>query len=411
MTTHSSLFSEARWQDFVKKIGLSEQSFELKTYPQFDPYFNFLKYSDEIKKLIADPTLQSVAKYSFLPFVKILTKTPRYRYQEKLGAHGLETKIRPIAFSAHFDSYIYGFYSHALTEVYQSYIKSKGFGESVLAYRSDLDGRSNIQFAKEVFEAAKSRIAKKGTCTAVALDITGYFDNIDHFKLKEKWSKILGSEDLPPDQYKVFRSLTKYSYVNKNSVLNHFEIDLKSSGRWTSLLDLIPDSIAGPTFNDKFSLLRRRKLVVTNMPKTESDGTLSFRGIPQGSPMSAVLSNIYLIDFDDKMFKLSQRFDFTYRRYCDDLLIICDPCLADRLTKIILKEILEYKLVIQSKKTELITFKPTLTGKIRGFNQRKLDDFKSKINLENEQQYYKNLQYLGFEFNGENIYIRPWQPF
>lgn len=154
---------------------------------------------------------------------------------------------------------------------------------------------------KRGFNIVQQRIRSNNSCSAIAIDITGYFDNIDHSILKEKWHKILGLPVLPIDQYKVFRSLTKYSYISKNSILKHFQIDLdKCDKHWQSLLDLIPDSIAGSTFKDKFNLLRKRKLIVTNKEKVnKTDGTIEHRGIPQGSVMSAVLSNIYLIDFDN----------------------------------------------------------------------------------------------------------------
>lgn len=389
----------------MAKTAESQESFELKTYPHLDPYFNFFKNSSDIKKLVSNRVLME--KHSFLPFVKILTKTPRFRFQENEKMYGLETKIRPIAFASHFDSYIYGFYSFALSEKYQEYIHEKGFSECVLAYRSDLDGKCNIQFAKEAFEAVRKKASANGHCTAIALDITGYFDNIDHAILKNKWCKILNTQELAKDQYKIFRSLTKYSYISRDSILKHFKIDLKTAPHWNSLLDLIPDNAAGPTFSNKFDLLRKRNLLTVNIPKISPSGEKSFRGIPQGSPMSALLSNVYLIDFDEKIFNLSIELDFTYRRYCDDLLIICDSEKAAHINEILLNEIAAYKLVIQAKKTEIIHFRPALSGKVRGFNQKKIDRFAPVFTVQNEQQYYKNLQYLGFEFNGVSIYIRP----
>ena len=118
-----------------------------------------------------------------------------------------------------------------------------------------------------------------GECSAIALDIKGYFDNINHSKLKEMWCKVIDESDLPIDQYKVFRSLTKYSYVNYSSFLKHFDINLKAiekeqAGKhkskkkipkgYQSLFDLIPDSIVGSKFHDKMELLRQRKLVTIN---------------------------------------------------------------------------------------------------------------------------------------------------
>jgi len=401
-----SIFNDEIWNQFLQKLGVHDGRFEIKKYNQLDPYFDFSLKHDIIKNLVKDPSLKSIANHGFLPFVKVLIKTPRYRYQESEGQYGLETKIRPISYASHIDSYIYSFYSFALGKLYQYYIRNQKFDECVLAYRNDLDGKSNIQFSKEIFEVVKHELNINESCSAIAMDISGYFDNIDHVILKEKWCKIIGKDELPKDQYKVFRSLTKYSYINKNSILKHFKIQLnKIDKSWVSLLDLIPDNIAGASFINKMQLLRRKKLVTTNLPKTLKNGMFDYRGIPQGSPMSALLSNLYLIDFDKMLFDLSIQMKFTYRRYCDDILIICETAKVDDIKKIVDEEISKYKLTIQDRKTEIIDFKRNIAGKFRGFNRKKITI--NTLNPQNEQQYYKNLQYLGFEFNGQNIYIRP----
>lgn len=113
----------------------------------------------------------------------------------------MECKIRPICFASHLDSLIFGFYSFGLNNKYQKYIIEKGFDDCVLAYRSDT-GKCNIQFSKEIFDEVKHFNQTKGGCTAIALDIKGYFDNIDHVVLKEKWVKVWG-ERLPADQFKI----------------------------------------------------------------------------------------------------------------------------------------------------------------------------------------------------------------
>jgi len=123
----------------------------------------------------------------------------------------LETKIRPILFTSHFDTYIYGFYAHGLNNLYQAYIRKKGFQEVVLAYRNDIEGKCNIQFAKEAFDQVKNAFLANGKCSVIALDVKGYFDHIDHTTLKRMWCKMIGANQLPIDQYKIFRSLTKFS--------------------------------------------------------------------------------------------------------------------------------------------------------------------------------------------------------
>ena len=398
------IYSEELWGRYVKKV---EDKFKIKKYPQFDPYFNFPKDKERLHKIVGDPTGRAVAAHSFLPLVKILVKTPRYRYQEEDSSYSLETKIRPISFASHFDGYIYGFYSFGLNEIYQSYIKNQGFDESILAYRTDLNGKCNIQFAKEVFDEIKLR----GECTAIAIDIRGYFDSIDHEILKEMWCKVLGISTLPTDQYRIYRSLTNYSYVNKSSLLKHFKINLEKKRRkkehWQTLLDLIPDDLGGSSFHEKFDLTRNAKLIVTNRPK-KKDGILTQKGIPQGSPLSALLSNIYLIDFDDYMCKYGKQEGFVYRRYCDDIIIVCTSEKANIIMQVLTHELTDrYKLTIQDKKTEVIDFIHNEKAVIRS-HKRNLDpDSLTYASPSITPNNYKNLQYLGFEFNGHNIYIRP----
>jgi len=401
----SSLYSPALWSNFLKKTSKNKN--KLKTYPQFDHIFDFTQFSEKIKNLVEDPTLRKIATHPFLPHVKILTKTPRYRYDDSLKDYCLDTKIRPISFCSHFDSYIYSFYAFALTQHYEQYIRTNSFHECVLAYRSDLNGDCNIQFAKRAFDSVKSMSTTHGKCSAIALDITGYFDNIDHKKLKENWCEILGQNELPLDQFQLYKSLTNYSYVNKDSILKHFKIDLAKHNKWRTLLDLIPDEIAGSSFKEKFVLLRKRKLIVTNRPKIDNTGSITYRGIPQGSPMSSVLSNIYLIHFDKWLYNLGATLGFSYFRYCDDILIVCKSEDSKALNNTIIDEIKnKYNLTIQDKKTEVIEFRKNHKGILRGFNNKGFLK-PTLLSNKNEENIYKNLQYLGFEYNGQSIYLRP----
>ena len=267
----------------------------------------------------------------------------------------------------------------------------------MLAYRSNLDGKCNIQFSKEIFE----EIRRRGTCSAIALDIKGYFDHIDHKILKDKWSKIIGGK-LPEDQYKLYQILTQYSYVTKNGILKKYNVNIKKLPyKPKTLLDLVP----GIKDYEKFQKLRDDKLIVTNDKPDKNSGR--FIGIPQGSSMSALLSNIYLIDFDKYVNEKAKSEGFMYRRYCDDIIIVCDSDKAKDLQKQTIAKISEeYLLEIQDKKVELTEFRPNSKGKIRAFNKKKQIvkgiEFTDKTN---EKFFYKSLQYLGFEFNGQDIFI------
>ena len=85
-----SLYTDELWQRYYGKVVDGKEEFVIKKYPQLDPFFDFQKDSDNIKKLLSDGSLKAIANHSFLPFVKILTKTPRFRYQETLLSESFE---------------------------------------------------------------------------------------------------------------------------------------------------------------------------------------------------------------------------------------------------------------------------------------------------------------------------------
>lgn len=395
---------ETNYKIVKNKTGGYSKKYLKKGYTHFDLRFWFPERKDELKALLKNGLRfynkkhQTEEWWPFSPFLKILLKTPRYKYQQTEGHYGLETKIRPICFASHIDGLIFGFYAYALTKKYEAYIEKEGFSECPIAYRSNLDGKCNIQFSKEVFDEIKQR----GNCSAIALDIKGYFDHIDHIKLKEKWIQVIGGK-LPPDQFKLYKALTEYSYVSKNSILRKYDVDLKKLDHPPStLLDLVP----GKKDYEKYQRLRDDRLIVTNNKPDKETGRLF--GIPQGSGMSALLSNIYLIDFDKDLNDRAKNEGFFYRRYCDDILIVCDSDKAETIQKEIIAKIKdEYYLVIQDKKVELTEFRPNSNGIIRSFDKKKQSKAGLQItNANNESLYYKPLQYLGFEYNGQNIYIR-----
>ena len=401
---HWSKQEEANYIVSKNTSGQEIRKYLKKGYTHFDHRFWFPERKDEIKLILQNGlriknTLSDKERWwSFAPFLKVLIKTPRYKYQDSSNDYDLETKVRPISFAAHIDSLIFGFYSFALTKIYEKYLDANGFSDCVLAYRSNLNGKCNIQFSKEIFQ----EVRKRKTCTAIALDIKGYFDHIDHIILKDKWSKVIG-EKLPDDQFKLYKAITKYSYVSKNSILKKYGIILKKLNQQPqTLLELIP----GKKDFEKFDRLRLDKLIVTNDKVNKN--TKRMAGIPQGTGMSAILSNIYLIDFDADLNDKAKKEGFLYRRYCDDIIVICDSEKAIDLQSYIINKIQsEYFLTIQNNKVELTEFRENTVGKIRAFNKKRmLKDNIDTITKQQEHIYYKSLQYLGFEFNGQDIFIR-----
>jgi hypothetical protein len=109
------------------------------------------------------------------------------------------------------------------------------------------------------------------------------------------------------------------------------------------------------------------------------------RGIPQGAPISALLSNIYMLDFDIVIAREVEELGGLYRRYCDDIMIVVPTADVDRIEALAIQEIEKLKLVINPNKTTKADF----------------PEDPSHCALNNGK-----IQYLGFDFNGTQKLIR-----
>ena len=117
-------------------------------------------------------------------------------------------------------------------------------------------------------------------------------------------------------------------------------------------------------------------------------------GIPQGSSISAVYANVYMIEFDQKINEYVTSVGGMYRRYCDDIVIVVPMNKNDKLEKkyeSVSKIIFEIKdtvpnLDLNPDKTEQFFFEDSNIEKLFGDS-----------NL---------INYLGFTFDGKKIRIR-----
>lgn len=102
------MFTQELWESWASletnnyKSENDKRKYLKKGYTHFDHRFWFPEKRDELK-LILEGELKVYKKavkrtefWAFSPFIKMLIKTPRYRYQESEGCYNLETKIRPI---------------------------------------------------------------------------------------------------------------------------------------------------------------------------------------------------------------------------------------------------------------------------------------------------------------------------
>ncbi len=322
--------------------------------------------SSEVAEAVAtDP--ERVAKHPFYPFLGFTIKTPRIK-KDEFGGFQKSPKKRPIKLAAHMDAAICSHYAAILKERYEAQVVEARIEHCVTAFRRQVEpGRNNIFFANEVFEY----IQKNRPCVALGLDVEKFFDRLDHEVLKERWQATLGVTRLPADHFALFKYLTRFTWVDKEKAFDAVGIS-RHNPRPKGLRRL--RICSAETFRDR---IRGAGLVWPN--PTEG------KGIPQGSPISALLSNIYMFAFDQIMHEVVQKVGGLYRRYCDDILIVVPPENSNRIQRRATEEIARLRLTLNEGKTAIVSFP------------------KNRSQLADEGKF---LQYLGFDFNGKQKLIR-----
>ena len=349
--------------------------YETKYYLHFDAPV-IIKH---VKRKIQDPDW--VASHAFLPsihfninFTKYVTvskdKTvPTSQQKQK------KKKVRQIYYAAHKDRFIYKYYGDLLNNAYNKYAENNGIGDIAVAYRNNKPGKNNVDFAYDVFDFLLSQ----NQAIVISIDFTSFFDHIDHKNLKKNIKTVLDVEELPDDWYKVFKNLTQFTYVHKSDI----DAFLKQSYGVKKLKELLNKrkltKIMSPS---EFRLFKEKHLYKNKKPY----------GIPQGSGMSAVCSNVHLIHFDQEIKSWADAHHALYRRYCDDLILVIPVINLNSLEVLkggILEIIQAYKshgLKIQEEKTEIRVY----------INGRILDDSGQNSSLD----------YLGFVTDGQTVRIR-----
>lgn len=365
---------------------------DLKRYRHFDGPLKV----EEIKSLVRDPI--AVARHGFRPllhFEKEWRRAPK-----KLPDGTLEKrdkKTRPIRYACRKDSYIYKHYRELLSELYEKRLHELAIDSCVLAYRripvsAGAPGcKSNIHFADEAFKV----IAKLGKCCAVAIDVSSFFDSLNHARLKERWQQLLGVDRLPDDHFAVFRSITEYKFVDRDEAFVALGYSRMEDGvpRYAIDPQTIPTRLCTPAeYRDK---------IVSGGLVQRHSGVF---GIPQGTPISDVLANLFLIDFDVAMQKYALGRGGVYMRYCDDILLILpgDGRAARAACAHAAREIKEAgaELKINPSKTEVVCFsgKPEKRCYALAIAKGTSRKFRKSPN--------DGISYLGFRFDGSSVYLR-----
>ena len=341
------------WVDFVKHHN------DTKPYAHFDLRVSLSMPS--IRKYVMDRT--KIVTHSFYPFIHFEKKNSRY------GKKGPK-KPRELYYCSHLDRCVYQRYAFLLNYQYNIWACENNIDDVAIAYRDNL-GKNNIDFAKDAFDAIRSF----PQCFILVGDFTNFFDNLEHQYLKKMMCEVLGVERLPQDYFSVFKNITRFS-----------------SWDWKDIVKAAGENIAErgvrKKINSKETVLTKEQF---QKNKKDIKKNISGVGVPQGSPISAVLSNIYMIKFDKDIKRYVTSKGGIYMRYSDDFIIVLpyerDAEIAD-FTSYIFSYVESMKGLIdlQKEKTSCYTYK-------------------DEAIYEGDQP--SSINYLGFLFDGKNIRIRP----
>ena len=393
-----------------KKLGLSKwksDNREGRKYAHFDTRISLQKDFHRVWGYISNPA--NVATHSFYPFIHYKISQTKFGFDEKkaerLGKDPSkklkkDPKDREIFYSAHIDRYIFSYYGFKLNQFYNARLVADGTDDVSIAYRNNkIENNDNIYFAKKAYE----RIRDMRNCYVIIGDFKNFFDELDHTYLKERLLDLLKAEltdpkKLPRDFYTVFKNITKFSYWELESLfkLNNIKVskDMKN-----------PESIrrAYRNLNRKDVVLTPKdfKLHKKDQIKRNRDeyGKIKDYGVPQGSAISAVLSNIYMIEFDKEMHKLIMLDNGgLYMRYSDDFIVVLPKSTEEEFI-VQFNAIHDIKdrvprLCLESKKTQIFLYEE---GRIE---RRCPDSLKDVLKSTNQ------IDYLGFSFDGINVTIR-----
>lgn len=358
---------QAGWLE--KERGKIEPAKKRKTkrrYLHFDTRIK--KIAPDLTAKVFDPTY--VASHNFHPFIRDVQKKKRYKRQPPGSPHRtrIEVKERPIDYSAHKDALILSWYAFQLSLKYESILIQSRLSENVIAYRPI--GKSTYDHVKQVIDFVKSHPGH----VAIALDVEKFFQKIDHAHLKDAWCSVLEQNRLPKDHYNIYRYVTDYRFAELWLLQKHLGFTRKDHRGMARICEP----------NDFRSKVVQAGLLKRNPLKTA--------GIPQGSSISCVLSNIYMLLFDRQVAERIESLGGLYLRYSDDILCIVPKAnvqeICDFASRVLRGDL---KLDINPEKTELTSF-----DDMHGFLQAQ--DLDTGNNT--------HLSYLGIAFDGRRSHLR-----
>lgn len=342
-------------------------------------HFDYRITIDRCWPEISNPN--KILHYSFYPLIHFKKKSRRVdNSQGKM--YRKKDKEREIYYAAHLDSWIYRYYSYLLNIKYNERLVADRLNDVAVAYRTNLH-KSNINFAKEAF----SFIRSCGDCYIMIGDFTSFFDNLNHKYLKHEIKNLLEMDEIPEDLYAVLKSLMRFSYVELEDLVEYN--GLKYTLRKKKKFD---DPLKYKTAMGENKLRNNRELIKPGYAKIEK------RGIPQGTPISAVCANIYMLEADNLINDyVTERGGF-YMRYSDDCIVILPKEDENNIKKdyLWIKKCIKEgpNIELQDEKTK---FFKCVDNRIYSCTSEVVSGGKDGKNV---------LDFLGFSFDGTHVRIR-----
>ena len=337
-----------------------------KGYYHFDNRMSLKDVNEYVKNL---------DNHQYLPFITYKKDKNKWKNHKKLDEY------RTISIPSIKDNYVYQYYNKILSVKYEEYIKDTVLDESVCAYRIN-QHKSNIDY----FDEAYLFLTKCENAKIFIGDFSHFFDNLDHKILKDSLKEVMGVNELDDNMYKMLKSIEKASYIELDDILRF----LNKKGIYIPTGDNKYQDVCNYCKkNNQSNIIKREwfKELKQNYLKPSKEELKNKKiGIVQGSSVSGVLANIYMIGFDKIINDILKDYEYVYKRYCDDFIIIVKDIDLNEYESIINK-IYELsrlnKIELKKSKVQKFDFK---NDKIKGIN--------------NDRDFF---QFLGFTVHSKSI--------
>lgn len=321
------------------------------------------------RSYISNP--ENIAKHGFYPFIHYEKRSIKYSKKK-----GVKEKVRDICYAAHIDRCVYQYYSFILNSLYNERVLQDGTAAVAVAYRTDLH-ENNIHFSKRAYDYIKAN----APVHIMIGDFTGFFDNLDHDYLKKQWCSLLAVDRLPADHFAVFKNVTSYSKWELSDLLYLNNLEDTKSGR--------------KELNNMGRILSPNQYKAN---RSHIQKNTSPFGIPQGSPISGILANMYMLDVDKKVNDAVNGLGGLYIRYSDDFMIVLPE--TDDIDAILQM----HRLTEMIKEAPRLSLEPNKTQYFH-FDNGSLVNC-GKLFDPDADDSHKTVDFLGFSFDGHKIRIR-----